>query len=140
MLNASDSFIQYLATELSPLPVYWWRAGDIEGHAGFLKQDALNVKLMGFWEDGSIEMCLVSLDLLGSNERELLANLKTLRDALLSAQYVAERDFTNVASPVETGRNISWEARKVRFISVRTPSGARYAHYNATFPLVYTRE
>ena len=140
MLNASDSFIEYLATELSPLPVFWWRKGDIENHAGFLKQDALNVSILGFWEDGSAEMCLISLDLLNSNDRDLLTDLKTLRDALLAVQFVPERDFSDENNPVYTGRNISWDARKVRFLSVRTPAGARYAHYNATFPLVYTRE
>lgn len=140
MLSASDSFIEHLANELSPWPVFWWRKGDIENHAGFLKQDALNVSLLGFWEDESMEMCLVSLDLLASDERTALENLKILRDALIEVQYVPERDFTDPAFPQYTHRNITWDARKVRFISVRTPAGARYAHYNATFPLVYTRE
>ncbi len=140
MLSASDSFIEYLATELDPLEVYWWRKGDIENNAGVLKQDALNVQVLGFWEDGSVEMCLISLDLLGTNDRDLLTNLKALRDTLLAAQYVPERDFSDEDNPVFTGRNISWDARKVRFLSVRTPAGARYAHYNATFPLIYTRE
>lgn len=140
MLTATDSFIQYLASELTPFEVFWWRRGDIEGHAGFLKQDALNVQVLGFWEDGSVEMCLVSLDLLAKTERTALTNLKKVRDALIQAQYVPERDFTDPAAPVFTGRNISWDARKVKFISVRTPAGARYAHYNATFPLIYTRE
>jgi len=140
MLSASDSFIEYLASSLSPLQVFWWRKGDIEDHSGFLKQDALNVTILGFWEQGSEEMCLISLDLLAQDDRLALTNLKTVRDVLLAVQFVPERDFTNPASPVFTGRNILWEARKVRFLSVRTPSGARYAHYNATFPLIYTRE
>jgi hypothetical protein len=140
MLSASDSFIEYLANELSPLQVYWWRKGDIESHAGFLKQDALNVSLLGFWEDDTMEMCLISLDLLASDERTALTNLQLLRDALLAVQFVQERDFSDPAAPRYTRRNITWDARKVRFISVRTPAGARYAHYNATFPLVYTRE
>lgn len=139
MLSASDSFLEYLATELDPLEVYWWRKGDIENHGGYLKQDALNVQILGFWEDGSTEMCLVSLDLLASSDRDALTNLKTVRDVLMASQYVPERDFSG-ATPVFTGRQISWDARKVRFLSVRTPAGARYAHYNATFPLIYTRE
>lgn len=141
MLSASDSFIEYLASELSavPVPVFWWRKGDIEGHSGFLKQDALNVTILGFWEDGSEEMCLISLDLLAKDDRLALTNLKEVRDVLLAVQFVPERDFSTTP-PTWTRRNVTWEARKVRFLSVRTPAGARYAHYNATFPLIYTRE
>lgn len=140
MLSASDSFIEYLADGLSPFEVYWWRAGDIENHAGVLKQDALNVKILGFWGDGSTEMCLISLDLLGSTERVALENVKKLRDLLIELQFIPERDFTDPDNPVFTGRSISWDGRRVKFINVRTPAGARYSHYNATFPLTYARE
>lgn len=141
MLSATDSFIEYLSAELADasVSVYWWRQGNGEEHSGFLKQDALNVKILGFWEDGSEETCLISLDLLNKDERTALAHLKQVRDVLLAVQFVPERDFTTGVGQY-TGRNITWDARKVRFLSVRTPAGARYAHYNATFPLVYTRE
>jgi hypothetical protein len=140
MLTASDTFLEYMAAQLAPFEVFWWRKGDIDNHAGYLKQNALNISVLGFWEDGSTEMCLVSLDLLASDERTALSQLKTLRDALLAVQFVPERDFADPDNPVFTGRNVTWEARKVKFISVRTPAGARYAHYNATFPLTYVRE
>jgi hypothetical protein len=140
MLSASDTFVEYLSTETSPLDVFWWRKGDVDTHSGFLKQDALNVSILGFWEDGSEEMCLVSLDLLAADDRAALTSLKTVRDALIGTQFVPERDFSNPDAPRFTGRNISWDARRIKFISVRTPAGARYAHYNATFPLSYTRE
>ena len=141
MLTATDSFIQYLATQLDGIvSVYWWRQDAQDEHAGFLKQDALNVQYLGFYEDGSIERCLVSLDILGSNERTVIGQLKAVRDVLLQEQFTAELDWTNPGSPVLTGRSISWAGQQLRFINVRTPQGARYSHYNCSFPLTYTRE
>jgi hypothetical protein len=140
MLTATDTLIEYLASELSPLQVFWWRKGDVDTHSGYLKQDALNVTLLGFWEAGSEERCLVSLDLLAKDDRTALTSLKEVRDVLLKEQTIPERDYTDPNNPTLTGRNVSWEGREIRFISVRTPSGARYAHYNATFPLIHTRE
>ena len=140
MLSASDSFIEYLADNLSPFEVFWWRPGDIEAHAGVVKQNAVNVKILGFWGDGNTEMCLISLDVLGPDERTALEHVKDLRDLLIALQTIPERDFSDPDNPAFTGRSISWDGRRVRFISVRTPSGARYSHYNATFPLTYTRD
>lgn len=140
MLTATDSFIQYLATNLSPIPVYWWRQSDFTEHAGFLKQDALNVQVLGFYEDGSGEHCLVSLDLLGSDERVVLGRLQTIRNVLTNEQFTPELDFTDPDNPVATGRDISWAASQINFLNVRTPQGATYVHYNATFPLLHTRE
>ena len=140
MLTATDSFIEYLAGELSPFEVFWWRKGDVDTHSGYLKQDALNVTLLGFWEDGTEERCLVSLDLLAKDDRTALTHLQTVRDALIQEQTIPEWDYTDPNAPVLTGRNVSWDARTIRFISVRTPNGTRYAHYNATFPLIHTRE
>lgn len=141
MLTATDSFIEYLAAELTPLPVIWVRQTANKENAGTLNVDALNVRILGFWEDGEIERGLVSLDLLGSDERTTLANLKLLRDVLIQKQFTPELDYSLFPDvPQPTGRAVSWEAKTIRFLNVRTPSGARYVHYNATFPLVYTRE
>lgn len=141
MLTATDSFIDFLSDELSGAPpVYWWRQTAVDEHAGFLKQDALNVQLLGFFEDGSAETCLVSLDLLASDERQAMAWLKTIRNLLIDCQVIPEMDYTDPDSPVTTGRSVSWYGRQIEFINVRTPRGVRYVHYNATFPLLYVRE
>ena len=141
MLTATDSFIQYLASGLSGIvSVHWRRQDASDENASMLRLDALNVQYLGFFEDGSIEQALVSLDLLGSDERTVLGQLRDLRDLLLSVQMVQERDFTDPLLPLPTGRTVSWDGRETNFLSVRVPRGQRYVHYNATFPLKYTRE
>jgi hypothetical protein len=142
MILATDTFLSYLAKELAEpanlaIPVHWVRQSPQDENADKLKNKHLNVRFLGFFQDGSIEWCLVSLDLLWDDERTALGHLKKIRDLLLSVQVVPEKDF--VANQL-TGRAVSWNGRAVRFIPVRTPSGSRYIQYNATFPLMHTRE
>lgn len=140
MLTATDSFIEFLDSSLDGEPeVYWWRQTAVDEHAGLLKLNALNVSILGFYGDGSTEMALVSLDLLADDERKLLTWLRTVRDLLRDTQIVLEFDYTGSPAPVATGRTLSWDGNYVRFLSVRAPRGTRYTHYNATFPLLYSR-
>ena len=141
MLNATDSFVQYLKRELDgTITVKWRRQTPLDEYADVLEQDALNVKYLGFYEDGSVEYCLASLDILGSDERTVMTKVKAVRDVLMQTQFTAEMDWSIPTSPVLTGRTISWPANKIRFINVRVPQGARFVHYNCSFPLIYTRE
>jgi hypothetical protein len=141
MLSATDSFIQYLSDELNgTVPVHWRRQTVVDESAGLLKLNHLNVQGLGFFEDDSLEYCLVSLDLLGDDERTVAAQLKAIRDVLILEQIIPELDYTIPASPISTGRSVSWEGRAIRFLSVRTPKGQRYVHYNATFPLTHSRD
>lgn len=141
MLAATDSFIEYLYAELgADVPVYWWRQTAVDEHGGLLKLNALNVQILGFFEQGSIEYCLVSLDLLGTDERRVLGQLQIVRDLLFYTQVIPELDYSYPAIPYHTGRAVGWTASTTKFQSIRVPSGARYVHYNATFPLITTRE
>lgn len=141
MLTATDSFIEYLSSGLSNDPkVYWWRQSAYEEHSGLLQHNAVNVQYLGFFEEGSVEYCLTSLDLLADDERQALTWLKKVRDLLVELQTIPEMDYSNPSSPVETGRSVAWDGQFLRFHNVRTPRGALYVHYNATFPIYYTRE
>jgi hypothetical protein len=141
MLSATDSFIQYLSDELAgTVSVHWQRQTAIDESAGLPKLNHLNVQSLGFFEDDSLEYCLISLDLLGDDERTVGTQLKAIRDVLIQEQVIPELDYTLPASPIPTGRSVSWEGRAIRFLSVRTPKGQRYVHYNATFPLTHSRE
>lgn len=141
MLSVTDSLIKYLSIQLySDPPVHWRRQDPNDENADMFRHGYLNVKSLGFFEEGSIEYCLISLDLLGNDERVVLAQVKTVRDLLLSEQIISELDYTNPAAPVDTGRSVSWAGRQIRFINVRVPKGQRYVQYNATFPVSHTRE
>lgn len=141
MLLATDSFIQYLSDELaSVVPVHWRRMTPSDENSDALRMDTLNVQFLGFFQDGNSEHCLVSLDLLGSDERTVLGQLKAVRDVLIQEQIVEELDYSNPGSPIPTGLAVHWDGRDIRFLNVRTPKGQRYVHYNATFPLSHVRE
>ena len=141
MLTATDSFIEYLSDNLSgDVQVYWWRQSAEDEHAGLLKQNALNVTFLGFYEDGSLEHILTSLDLLASDERQAMTWLKLVRDLLIEEQVIPELDHEFFEFPVDPQRAVSWDGREVNFLNVRTPRGTRYVHYNATFPLTHPRQ
>jgi hypothetical protein len=141
MLTVTDSFIKYLSTGLeNNPPVHWRRQDPNDENADMFRHGYLNVKSLGFFEEGSVEHCLISLDLLGSNERVVLAQVQATRDLLLSEQIISEFDYTIPSIPTDTGRSVSWDAREIRFINVRVPTGQRYVHFNATFPVTHTRE
>ena len=140
MISALDSFIQYLSTKLASNPsVKWVRVTSVDPTSGELQMDSLNVSVLGFREEGSSELPLVSLDILGSDERQVHGWAKRVRDVLLEQQYTPELDYeTNPAAPVATGRVVSWDGRAVVFTTVRTAS--RTIHINATFPLLHVRQ
>ena len=140
MLTATDSFIEYLASNLNDDPtVYWWRQSAGDEHAGLLKQNSLNVTFLGFFQDGSAEYILTSLDLLAADERQAMRWLELVRDLLIAEQVIPELDYAASALPVVPQRAVSWDGDEIQFLSIRTPRGTRYVHYNATFPLLHTR-
>lgn len=141
MISASDSFIQYLNVALGgDPPVAWIRATSLDPTSSDMQMDALNVSILTFSEKGTPEDVLVSLDLIGSDERMVLGWTKTLRTLLMEQQYTPELDYeaNGGASPVATGYMVSWHARDIDFQIVR--SQARYVHVNATFPITHVRE
>ncbi len=140
MLLATDTFIEYLAENLGGIPVHWRHQTPNDENADSFKQGALNVKVLGYFQDGSLEYALVSLDLLGSDERTVLGQLTAVRDLLIQEQVTPEYDYANPDNPFPTGLAVSWDGDTVRFLNVRTPQGTRYVHFNATFPLTHARE
>jgi hypothetical protein len=141
MLTATDSFLQYLDENLDGVPVHWLRIDPNDENSDAMQMDALNVRFLGFWQDGTTEDCLVSLDLLSTNERTALGWLAEVRDLLVAVQFAPEWDYvSNPLNPQQTSRGISWDGNKIRFLSVRVPRGQRYVHYNCTFPVTHARE
>lgn len=139
MQSAVDSFIQYMSTELAQNPaVSYVRASAAEPTSADLRMDALNISALGFYEIGSSEYALVSLDLLGSEEREVMAWTKRVRDLLLERQYTPELDYElDPEAPPSTGRFVSWSAGDIKFGVVA--KSARVLHVNATFQILHVR-
>lgn len=140
MLNATDSFIQYLSTGLAGAPpVTWVRASTDDAATSELQMEALNVSILGYYEVGQLELPLISLDLLGTDERSVLRWTKSIRDLLNERQFIPEIDYdTNPLVPAPTGKCVYWDASLIDFKIIQ--SGERYVHINATFDLRHARQ
>jgi hypothetical protein len=139
VLSAVDSFIQWLSTELAgDPPVHWVRVSPLDS-SNIPKLGYLNVAVLGFLQNGSLEEALVSLDLIGSDERTVIAWAQKVRDKLIERQYTPELVYAvTPATPTPTGKTIAWEGAKVDFKIVGTSDN--FVHLNATFPICHARQ
>lgn len=135
MVSATDSFIKYLSTELAGNPgVAWVRTSEDPASAD-LKLEALNISILGFREEYTLERPLVSLDIVSADERQAMLWAKRTRDKLIERQYTPELDYENNAAA--TGRMVAWDAADIHFQKVRqTP---HVVHFNATLELYHAR-
>jgi hypothetical protein len=140
MISATDSFIQYLASNLAGAPpVAWIRQTATDPTSNDMKIDTLNVTVLGFQEEGSMERPLVSLDIIATDQRQAFVWAKAIRDLLNSQQYTPELDYAaNPAAPVATGRSVFWDRDDINFHVVR--NAPRTVHLNATFQLSHARQ
>lgn len=137
MLTLTDSFIQYLSTSLANSPAVNWVHVGVAPDSHLLKMDTLNVSVLHVAEDGNMEEALVSLDLIGSDERQVLTWLASVRHLLSDVNLVTpEYDYTNPSSPTATGRLVSW-ASNIQFQLVA--SAEHFLQFNATFPIRHAR-
>lgn len=139
MISATDSFIQYLSTELNGIvPVAWNHATPTDASSSEMQMNTLNVSALSFRGVGTYEDILVSLDLIGEDERLTYDWAKSIRTTLISVQYTPELDYeANPVSPVPSGHMVSWYGREIDFQVVQ--SALRYIHLNATFLISHVR-
>jgi hypothetical protein len=140
MISATDTFLQYLSTGLGGNPaVHWVRKDATDTTAHLLKHGCLNMSILRFSNEGSMEEALVSLDILSSGEREAWQWAKTVRNKLIEQQYTSELDFEAAPdSPVPLGQLVSWQGREIDFDII--VSDANYVHLNATFNICHARQ
>lgn len=134
MLSMADTFVKYLQANCGSIAtVNWVRARPSDANAHILKDDALNVSFLTFPKKNHDESALVSLDVLGSDERTTVGQAERIRDVLCAAQYTPEMTYTpDPSNPVPTGRNIEWSGN-IEFQVLA--SAHNYVHLNATFTI-----
>lgn len=139
MIHATDSFIKYLATELAnDPPVHWVRVSLTDEQSSTFKTGALNVSILTMDQIGHVEEALVSLDVIGTDERTSWRWVERIRDVLLQSTYAPIVDYsTTPATPIAKGRLVNWERDELEFSLVGT--GANLLHFNATLPIRYLR-
>lgn len=140
MLTVTDTFINYLATELAgQVPLKWVHASAEDVDSNVPSYNALNITVVGLDQQGSSEFVLVSLDLIGSNERTVYGWARLVTDKLLEFQYTPEMVFEpDPANPTATNRMVFWEPDDAKFNMIRAED--RYVHMNATLELQHVRQ
>ena len=135
MLSATDTFIEYLSTGLAGvIAVHWVHFDANDATSNLLHEDALNVTILGVQRDGSEILALISLDILGHDERASLTALQATLGLLAQEQTIQELSYAdNPASPTPVaGKHVFWEGRDIKFKAIPVEN---YLHYNATFPI-----
>lgn len=136
MLSATDTFIQYLSAGLAGNPaVHWIHADENDANANLPQVNALNVTVLRVQRSSSVEIALMSLDLMGTNERQLLGWLDTIMTLLTDRQVIPELQYEpDPANPTPVvGKAVSWDGLDVKFVAI--PADTHYLHLNATFPI-----
>lgn len=129
--SATDSLVKYLVRELrNDPPVHWVRMAIQDPEAGSFKVGCLNLVVLSARETGSMEDVLVSLDLLGTDERQVAAWAEKVK-RVLSVESIPELDYASTPTPRALGRNVYWRGDGISFDIIR--SGADLFHVNSTF-------
>jgi hypothetical protein len=138
VIEVVDSFIEYLNSELSgDLEVNWVRVSADE-NSNRPKLNALNVAVLSFHEYDSLEEVLISLDLIGTDERTVLGWAARVRNVLLQVQFTRLKVFTpDPDAPSVTDQMVSWNGNKVRFTVVVSDENS--CHLNGTLPVCHAR-
>lgn len=139
MIAATDSFIQYLHDGLAGNPpVAWLHTSSDDPNTSVFQVNALNVSVLSVLQDASLEQPLISLDLIGSDERTVMGWARRVRNLLFEQQYTPEYDYAaNPSAPVSTGWNVFWKPQYIQFAVVQTST--QLVHVNATFPITHVR-
>jgi hypothetical protein len=135
-----DSFVTYLSTELAGvLPVAYLQASSEMPESERPNLNTLNVRVLAPSATiGHLEEALLSLDIVGQNERQVLGWVATVQDILRSRLYTPEYQYEpDSSNPVATGVNVFWDMGDVDFeVAGSSPS---LVQMTCTLPIRHVR-
>ena len=135
-----DSFVTYLSTELSGvLPVSYLQALPGTPDSERLVLNRLNVRVLAPSRTmGHLEEALLSLDIVGQDERQVLGWVASVQNLLRSRLYAPEFQYEpDPSTPVATGVNVFWEMGDVDFeVAGSSPS---LVQMTCTLPIRHVR-
>ena len=135
-----DSFVTYLSTELSGvLPVSYLQALPGTPDSERLVLNRLNVRVLAPSRTmGHLEEALLSLDIVGQDERQVLGWVASVQNLLRSRLYAPEYQYEpDSSNPVATGVNVYWDMGDVDFeVAGSSPS---LVQMTCTLPIRHVR-
>lgn len=115
MRNVRDSFLHFLADNLTGVPIHPVRRDMNDPKSDKLQGNALNVQFSNTSFGVAQSTQVVNLDILNDNELVVVQWTEQLWRLLSSSFYTPLLDYTDPLNPVSTGTNIMWDRNGVRF-------------------------
>ena len=132
MRNARDSFLHYLADNLS-FDVHALMADANSPASSRLQLNTLNVDFLDISPSFGNATIRVVLDVLHDDENAALDMIQGIWDLFKQAFYTPILDYSDPAHPA-TAAWLYWDQGQTRFTRVATD---RYCHYTCTLTLRY---
>lgn len=133
MRATRDTFLHFLADNLTGRTVWPIRKSSTDPAKSKLKENAVNVQFLTMTQHMHIAGTLVSIDILHQDELTAVDITQEVWQLLSSAFYTPNYDYTNPNSPVATGENIYWDNDSVVFKPI--DNSPNYMHFNCTMEL-----
>lgn len=129
MRQVRDSFLHFLADNLTGVPIHAVRRDLTNPSSDKLQGNALNVQFLNSTFGVSQSSQTVALDILNDNELTVVDWTEQLWRLLKASFYTPLLDYTDPQNPVPTGTNIMWDRNGVRFNPLWDDYYYRYACY-----------
>ena len=129
MREARDSFLHFLADNLTGIEIHPRRFDPNDPSLTFLKEDAINVEFLGL-SLGDVASQQVVLDIIHTDELTAVDWMQTVWSLFKAAFYTPLLDYSS-GSPVSTGKLLYWG----RSVSFRRVYEDNYCRYSCTMNL-----
>lgn len=135
MRAVRDTWLHYLADNLTGITVHPVRRSSTEAGLDTLQANAVNVQFLK--DDLAITgtRTTVSIDVLNSDENDCLDVTQQVWHLLNVTGSIPKLDYSNPAAPTALGTNIGWDSTKVSFRHVYADF---YCHYSCLLVLTHT--
>lgn len=139
-LSVRDSFCTamagVLALENPVIPFHWCMFDGDDPTQERLLLNAVNVAFLTDDSDGTLDVSLVSVDVISTKERTALAWQDLLTKKILrQSGMIKNKDFSvDPDNPTDNYGNVYWNIREIKWVNVDNPN---YCHLNATFELYH---
>ena len=133
MRATRDTFLHFIADNLTQYTVWAVRKSSTDPSRGKLKENAINVQFLTSRPHVHIASQLVSIDVIHAEELTAVDMTQAVWELLSSAFYTPKYDYTNPAAPTLTGQNIYWEKDSVIFRPI--DNDPHFMRFNCTMEL-----
>jgi hypothetical protein len=134
MRAARDTFLIFLNDNITGgIPIHAVRRSSTDPNADQLQIGAVNVKFLDPEFNNKVAVQPVAIDIVHDDELTALDWANAVWNLLSIRMYTELKDYTNPASPVNTGYTIYWPDT-LRFRQVESPF---YAHFHLRIPLYH---